>query len=652
MPANANKPEFSWERLRNRVADRLARNLPIDMRLPAGGQLRIDRQVPFLLVYRIPSQADAGTADLVTTESAYLIAPGAHEFAGETDRLCRTILATLKQQFEIVVLLEVWAVDEAPVDHNPVELTPAFDVKIQAADAGASEVMLKGLQQVSLGGGPARVSIAVQPSLAPPGLAPLSTLSDQNEKAPIPTGRCITIGVAVRPLYRNSGSGEVYPLVLQRLRRRLSVALRQCIFELTGMNCLSPPVHAESLGPSRMHRSADRVDRQLCEFSASLDFLLQVSPVNSEQAWSEFQSSGCRTLPRLFYRPLPYRPSLLKRKLFAIRIEHVDDSTLAWLFAQKQVELDRQITALRDIGTPGFRYSSLQMFGRPDQELIELAESILSASQPDAEPATESTVRLDATALALRAQSEIEAYRREQPAFEARVQISEGITAGIMVSGDQLLISPSLRVDPQRADSLLQHEIGTHLLTYFNGRSQPLRVLANGLAHCEALQEGLAVLAEYLSGGLSTQRLRVLAARVMAVEAMLGEVPFQETFRRLVGQFGLPPHVAFTTALRAYRGGGLTKDVVYLRGLQRLLSYLGRDQTLEPLYVGKVALQHVPLIRELRNRGIVRAPLLLPRFWNTEHFRRRLDGCRRKTVRELLTESLHTPRDSSTGVVA
>jgi hypothetical protein len=246
----------------------------------------------------------------------------------------------------------------------------------------------------------------MQTWFAPPGLPPLSRSPGQDENEPRAAGRCLTIGLAVRPLYRNAGSGEVYPLVLQRLRRRLSVAIRQCIFELTGMETLSPPVHAESLGPSRMHRSADRVDRQLCEFSASFDFLLQVSPANSEQAWIEFQNTGCRTPPRLFYRPLPYRPSLLKRKLFAIRIEHVDDSTLGWLFAQKQVELDRQNTALRDIGTPVFRYSSLQLFGRPDHDLVELAESILGASRSDWEPTTEPAERLDATAMALRARFE------------------------------------------------------------------------------------------------------------------------------------------------------------------------------------------------------------------------------------------------------
>ena len=48
------------------------------------------------------------------------------------------------------------------------------------------------------------------------------------------------------------------------------------------------------------------------------------------------------------------------------------------------------------------------------------------------------------------------------------------------------------------------------------------------------------------------------------------------------------------TALRVYRGGGLTKDAIYLRGLRDLLAYLSAGHDLEPLYVGKIALEHVP----------------------------------------------------------
>ena len=60
------------------VIDRLSRNQRIRRNLPGDGRVRIDRQLPFLCVYRAPpAGGDAGTRDLVTTEAAYLVACGA-----------------------------------------------------------------------------------------------------------------------------------------------------------------------------------------------------------------------------------------------------------------------------------------------------------------------------------------------------------------------------------------------------------------------------------------------------------------------------------------------------------------------------------------------------------------------------------------------
>ena len=53
------------------------------------------------------------------------------------------------------------------------------------------------------------------------------------------------------------------------------------------------------------------------------------------------------------------------------------------------------------------------------------------------------------------------------------------------------------------ATALLQHEIGTHVVTHVNGSRQPLRLLGAGLAGYDETQEGLAVFAEYLVGGLT-----------------------------------------------------------------------------------------------------------------------------------------------------
>ena len=46
---------------------------------------------------------------------------------------------------------------------------------------------------------------------------------------------------------------------------------------------------------------------------------------------------------------------------------------------------------------------------------------------------------------------------------------------GIMVSGRDLIVGRAADVDSRRVHALLQHEVGTHLVTYVNGTYQPIR---------------------------------------------------------------------------------------------------------------------------------------------------------------------------------
>jgi hypothetical protein len=94
------------------------------------------------------------------------------------------------------------------------------------------------------------------------------------------------------------------------------------------------------------------------------------------------------------------------------------------------------------------------------------------------------------------------------------------------------------------------------------------------------------------------------------------------------------------TTLRAYRAGGLTKDVIYLRGFRDLHNHIAQGHDIEPLYVGKVGLHHFPYLQEMRRRGIIDAPSVLPRFWAHEPFRKRLEECRRLSFLELLESCL------------
>ncbi len=151
----------------------------------------------------------------------------------------------------------------------------------------------------------------------------------------------------------------------------------------------------------------------------------------------------------------------------------------------------------------------------------------------------------------------------------------------MIVSRGKLLINSDLSLPPSRVAALLAHEVGTHLLTYYNGRMQPFQQLYSGLAGYEELQEGLAVLSEYLVGGLTRGRVRQLAARVVAVRHLTDGASFVETFRTLSRDYGFADRTAYNIAMRVYRGGGLTKDAVYLRGLVAILSYMQERRRLE-----------------------------------------------------------------------
>src|SRR3546814_16622589 len=102
-----------------------------------------------------------------------------------------------------------------------------------------------------------------------------------------------------------------------------------------------------------------------------------------------------------------------------------------------------------------------------------------------------------------------------------------------MVSGRNLLISTATRMQRHRVDALLQHEVSIHLMTFINGDAQGLKIFRTGLAGYEGIQEGLGVFAESAVGGLTIQRSRLLAARVLVVAALIAAAGITECFHFL-----------------------------------------------------------------------------------------------------------------------
>lgn len=375
--------------------------------------------------------------------------------------------------------------------------------------------------------------------------------------------------------------------------------------------------------------SADRV---LTNLTITTGFLLNITPTNSDEAFEAFAAGRYRETPILDYRPLPFDPAIAKRTLFEVRLEDVEDETIAQILEAKRAELDVMLTLLSQRDTEAFLHGSIALHGAVEDELLETALKTLARLDGAPDP----TRGVTAEEFARRATAEIEAYG--VPDLTARVEVRPDITGLMVVYGD-LMVGASTRFRAERVEPLIQHEVGTHVVTHHNGSQQPLGLLAVGLAHYEETQEALAVFSEYVVGGLDSARIGLLAERVVAARRVSEGAGFAGVFEELV-ELGADERSAWNTTLRAFRCGGTTKDAIYLRGLVRFLEYLQTGRALAPLLVGKLPLEDVLLIEELLDRGWLTPPALVPRWLAVEGAEDRLGAARDGlTVEQMLEAS-------------
>lgn len=351
------------------------------------------------------------------------------------------------------------------------------------------------------------------------------------------------------------------------------------------------------------------IDKRLTEIERRVSLLLNITPTNGADAWADFERSDFTTAPTLRLRPLEFDPDMVRRDLYNLEIENVTDPALHSLLRAKRDEIARQVTALEDRDTTRFVHGTLQLFGVTAPSLVKAAEDMLAALPPRS-PAG-GTVTAGAFADASRA--ELERYRATYPDFPTHVEVRDDVSE-LMVSFGRLLIPETAVFRDDRVEPLIHHEVGTHVVTFRNGARQPLKLLEIGLPGYDETQEGLALIAEYVSGGLDPRRLRVLAARVVAVDMLTNGAEFTDIFDRLHTRHEFHQRTAWSIAIRVVVGGGSVRDAIYLRGISRILSALAEGLDLKLLFVGKLALDHVPLVDDLLERGVLHEPWVRPRW--------------------------------------
>lgn len=347
-----------------------------------------------------------------------------------------------------------------------------------------------------------------------------------------------------------------------------------------------------------------QIDRQLDKLLKNIELLAYLNPNNIEQEKKKFFASKYTVEPVFTYTRLKFDSFQIQRKLFSFKLEDIQDTEIQSLFEDILYHYSGMVQCVDTIGKGDkFYYNSLKTFGTPTDRDVQNAQFILHFKDIDDPGAVKKFTANQA--------AEYFAEFSKNYQFPFHIVQSTRIASDAMVknSTKELLLKKNGKFSANQLKILAHHEIGVHLLTSFNAASQPLKIFSNGFPKNVETQEGLAVYSEYMSGALTLKRLKTLAYRVIAVDSLRRGCSFTETFMQLFENYKLNRDDAFTTAMRVHRGGGFTKDYLYLTGLKKIYNHHKDGNSLDDLLTGKVTLKYKKVIQKMESMELAIKPI-------------------------------------------
>src|SRR5688572_8802988 len=355
------------------------------------------------------------------------------------------------------------------------------------------------------------------------------------------------------------------------------------------------------------HHAID-VDHALRDVGRQILLIPALHPRNTADARARFLGQRSKESPVFEYRPLSYDPEDLRarvRKVFS-RTAKIRSPWLRSVFRAKCRELDLKLALVASRGTPRFLPISMRLYPRPTRRMVHDAEVLVSHPRSDEDRC------LSPAVVEKELRAVIRRYRKQNRSFSCNVKMVDSSLAEASISDAQLNIRKEPRYSKRFLLMLEHHEIGVHLVTAQNGDHQRLNIFRGGLAGYDQTQEGLALFAEFRSGAITTNRLRILGARVLAADLLCRGALFEDVFAALTAALGFNDEEAFSICLRSYRGGGYTKDAIYQPGFLEVFNYWIAGGDLKTLFVGKFPLSQVRHVKECLRMGILATPLFVP----------------------------------------
>lgn len=412
----------------------------------------------------------------------------------------------------------------------------------------------------------------------------------------------LVLATEVKKVFMDELTGQDYPIVIQNIAKGLKNAILTNSQFFINEHAQINVKRKSTLLNSDLQPELVKLDKQLFRLAKNFELLSFVNPINIESEKKRFFKNKFTENPLFRYKPLTINPFDFKSKIYSLKVDAIDDIHIRQVYSDIIDAYAGKADILANLGNEKFMYNSLAYFGEPSPRDIANANFLLYCHEL---PSFGNEEILNINIVRDYFVEEGKKY-----GFNYKVEIVPNIASDVLVlnSKQTLLIKKSAKFTTTKLKALLSHEVGVHMVTTKNAQLQPLNFLRLGLPRNTYTQEGLAIMSEMLCGNLTVSRFHVLGLRVLAVKSLTLGNDFKTTFRNLLEQYNPDPEKLFYLVTRVYRGGGFTKDYLYLRGFRKVLQIMANGDNISNLFLGKTTHHYLTILNELVDRGILNAP--------------------------------------------
>lgn len=298
-------------------------------------------------------------------------------------------------------------------------------------------------------------------------------------------------------------------------------------------------------------------------------------------------------------------------------------------------EYIRAVQMLDVRGTPAFCELSMELYGSPDDVFYVGGPKLSEMGFLLYDTLTRLDVQLQSEADEKRytaeeaqtiLQARLSTFFNKHPG-NVTVMVSDDMVADAAAGADNIKLSHEVQFSDRDLKYLEVHEGWVHVGTTLNGSMQPnCFFLAKGSPSCSVLQEGLAVITEVTSFASYPGRMRKITNRVIALDKVIQGANFLDIYQYFL-ECNMTEDESYRQAVRIFRGstptgGPFTKDLSYAKGFVLIYNFIRfvisqhRIDLIPLLFTGKLVLDDLPLLSELKNHDIITDPVYLPPQFN------------------------------------